>query len=174
MTSMNQEEALVYLTKTSRNSTANRNIAGASGVQKPFAVPVGPTSGEGQQGEAPGGSFALPLPLQGCWTELPLLHPSSTRNTASTLPQGQEREAKSLCKETETACSTVLCRPPHSKSTGGVTARTAPRQRYRASPQGRDVCFPYLLRAAALQLGLTKPSAEPGNHTEATGRAHIT
>lgn len=136
MTSMNQEEALVYLMKPSRNSTANRNIACACGVRKHFAVPIGPTSGEGQQGEAPGGSFAQLLPLQGCCIELPLLHPSSTSNTAFTLPQGQEKEAKSLCKEAGISQHSCLLRwPPHSTSTGGVTAHTAPWQRCRASPR---------------------------------------
>lgn len=42
MTSMNQEGALVYLTKTSRNSTANSSVAGASGAHQRSAVPTVP------------------------------------------------------------------------------------------------------------------------------------
>lgn len=42
MTSMNQEGALVYLTRTSRNSTANSSVAGASGAHQCSAVPTVP------------------------------------------------------------------------------------------------------------------------------------
>lgn len=140
MTSMNQEEALVYLMKPSRNSTANRNIACACGVHKHFAVPIGPTSGAGQQGEAPGGSFARLLPLHGSCMELPLLHPPPATQL-SHFPRVKRRKQKACIRKrglaSTAACSTVLRWPPHSTSTGGVTAHTAPWQRCRASPRAR-------------------------------------
>lgn len=146
MTSMNQEEALVYLMKPSRNSTANRNIACACGVHKHFAVPIGPTSGVGQQGEAPGGSFARLLPLQGCCMELPLLHPSSTSNTAFTLPQGQEKEAKSLYKEAGISQHSCLLHCASLASTQHIHGRChrshCPVADMPCIPPGRDVCFP--------------------------------
>lgn len=151
MTSMNREEALVYLMKTSRNSTANRNIAYASGVHKHFAVPIGPTSGEGQQGEPP--EAALPCHCRGAVrsSRCSILPPPATQ--LSHFPRVKRGKQKARVRKrglaSPAARSAARCWPHHGKSTGGVTARTAPRQRCRASPPGRDVCFPYLPAAVA-------------------------
>lgn len=89
--------------------------------------------------------------------ELPLLHPSSTSNTAFTLPRAQETEAKSLCKETgirqhwRSLHCALLASSQHIHRSSHRPAAEMP-----CIPPGRDVCFPYLLQTAALQLWLPK------------------
>lgn len=144
MTSMNQVQALVYLMKTSRNSTANRNIACASGVHRHFAVPLVPPLERDSQEKPPEAALPCCHHCKGAVREFPLLHPSSTSNTASTPPQGQEREAKSLCKEagiSQHCCllHCVLLAPE-------VSQLPLPRAEMPCIPPGRDVCYPYLLQ----------------------------
>lgn len=54
------------------------------------------------------------------------------------------------------ACSTVLCCPPHSKSTRGVTAPTSPRQRCCASPLPGQGCVLLLPPAGCCPAAMAK------------------